>query len=76
MTRRLPLDIVLKSVIVFDIKIKDFRHNIRLFAGSHMTYQPTTNAFASVVTRVMVCIVLTIAALSGLVVKVADILNA
>jgi hypothetical protein len=62
--------------MIFDIKMKDFRHKARLVAGGHMTKAPATITYASVVSRETVCIALLMAALNDLDVKVGDVLNA
>ena len=63
--------------MIFDIKMEDFRRKARLVAGGHMTKDvPPTITYASVVSRDTVRIALTIAALNGLDVKTADIMNA
>jgi hypothetical protein len=57
--------------------MEDFRRKARLVAGGHMTDTPTTNTYASVVSRELVRIALTLAAfLNNLEVKTADIENA
>ena len=62
--------------MVFNIKIKDFRHKARLVAGGHMTEALATITYASVVSRKTVRIVLMIATLNDLEVKLGNILNA
>jgi len=61
---------------IFDVKMEDFRRKARLVAGGHMTDTPTTNTYASVVSRESVRIALTLAAFNDLEVKTADIENA
>jgi hypothetical protein len=56
--------------------MEDFRRKARLVAGGHMTDTPTTNTYASVVSRESVRIALTLAAFNDLEVKTADIENA
>ena len=62
--------------MVFDIKMEDFRQKTRLVAGGHMTKEPATIMYASVVSRETVRIALTIAALNDLEVTSGNILNA
>ena len=62
--------------MIFDVKMEDFRRKARLVAGGHVTKPPATITYASIVSRETVRIALTLAALNGLEVKVADIQNA
>jgi hypothetical protein len=62
--------------LIFDVKMEDFWRKARLVAGDHMTDTPTTNTSASVVSRELVRIALTLAALNNLEVKTTDIENA
>ena len=61
--------------MVFDIKIKNFWCEARLIAGSNIADPPATTVYESAVSREMVQIALTIAALNVLNVKVVEILN-
>ena len=56
--------------------MENFRRKARFVAGGHMTQAPATLTYASVVSRELVRITLTIAALNDLEVKTADIENA
>ena len=62
--------------LIFDLKMEDFRRKARIVAGGHMTDTPMTNTCVSVVSRELVRIALTLAALNDLEVKTADIENA
>jgi len=62
--------------MVYDVKMEDFRRKARFVAGGHMTETPSSNTYASVVSRETVRIALTLAALNDLEVKTADIENA
>ena len=62
--------------MILDVKMEDFLRKARLVAGGHMTEAPNVMTYASVALRETVCIALTIAALNGLEVKAADIMNA
>jgi hypothetical protein len=63
--------------VVFDIKtINNFQRKSRMVRGGHMTATPPTMTYASVVSRDMVHIALTMATLHDLEVKAADIQNA
>jgi hypothetical protein len=66
----------IKCHMIFDIKIEDFQRKARMVAGGHMIGAPTIMTYANVVSRKTVCIALTLATLSDLEVKAADILNA
>ena len=65
----------LRCLVVFDIKMEDFRRKARLVASGHMTKKPAAVTYASVVSRETVRIALTIAALNELGVKVGDVMN-
>ena len=54
----------------------NFSRKARLVAGGHMTEVPDVMTYASVVSCKTVRIALTIAAINGLQVKAADIMNA
>jgi Reverse transcriptase (RNA-dependent DNA polymerase) len=62
--------------MVFEIKIKGFRHKARLVAGGHMTETPAVMTYVTMVSRDMVRIALTIAALNDLEAKTSNIKNA
>ena len=62
--------------LVFDVKMEDFQRKARLVAGGHMTETPASVTYASVVLWESVRIALTLAALSNLAVKTADVENA
>ena len=62
--------------MVFDIKMKDFRHKTRLVTGGHMMKAPAIITYASIVSRETVRIALMIAALNDLDDKLRNILNA
>ena len=66
----------IRGHLVFDVKMEDFKRKARCVAGGHMTETPSTNTYASVVSRESVRIALTLAALNDLEVKTADIENA
>ena len=67
----------IKTHIVWDVKMEDFRRKARLVAGGHTTEAPPTHVtYASVVSRESVRIALMAAALNDLEVKTADIKNA
>ena len=61
--------------IIFDVKMKDFRHKARLATGGHVTEPPDTITYAGVVSREIVRIAITLPALNDLPVKLADINN-
>jgi Reverse transcriptase (RNA-dependent DNA polymerase) len=61
--------------IVFDIKM-DFTRKARFVAGGHVTHPPSTQAYASVVSRESVRIVLLLASLNDMDVMSADIQGA
>jgi hypothetical protein len=61
---------------VFAIKVGTLKRKARLVAGGHMTEDPNTSTYASVVSRESVRIGLLIAALNGLDILSADIQNA
>ena len=65
-----------KTHMVFDIKMEDFRRKARLVAGGHMTEAPKCITYSSVVQRDTVRIALTMASLNKLQVKAGDIENA
>jgi hypothetical protein len=62
--------------MIFDVKMVDFTRKARLVAGGHLTDTPLAKTYASVVSREMVCIALTVAALNSLDVKTGDVMNA
>ena len=62
--------------MIFDVKMEDFRRKARLVAGGHTTEAPPTLTYASVVSRETVRIALTMAALHGLPIMAADVMNA
>jgi hypothetical protein len=62
--------------MIFDVKMEDFRRNVRFVAGGHTAYITHAMPYASVVSRESVRIALTLAALNDLDVKMADIENA
>ena len=62
--------------MIFTIKMEDFRRKACFVAGGPMTKAPATITYASVVSRELVRIALTIAALNDLQVQVSDVLNA
>ena len=61
--------------MVFDVKM-DFTRKARFVAGGHLTDDPTTITYSSVVSRDLVRIALTIAELNGLDVLCCDVCNA
>jgi Reverse transcriptase (RNA-dependent DNA polymerase) len=61
--------------IVFDIKM-DFTRKARYVAGGHVTDPPSTQTYASVVSRDSICIAFLIAALNDLDIMSADIQGA
>ena len=61
--------------MVFDVKM-DFTRKERYVVGGHLTYDPTTITYSSVVSRDSVRIALTIAELNGLDVMCCDVGNA
>jgi hypothetical protein len=62
--------------IIFDVKMEDFRRKARFVAGGHTDDIPHAMTYASIVTRQLVRIALTLAGLNDLDVKIADIENA
>ena len=62
--------------VLFNIKMKDFRHKARLVAGDHMTEAPASIRYASPVTRETIRIALIITALMDLEGKSGSILDA
>ena len=64
-----------KCHMIFDIKMENFRRKVRLVAGGHMTTAPAAVTYASVVSREIVRIALTLIALNDLEVKCGDVLN-
>eukprot|EP00970_Alexandrium_tamarense_P017104 scaffold8306_cov156-Alexandrium_tamarense.AAC.1 len=62
--------------MIFDVKMEDFRRKARLVAGGHTTEAPPTLTYASVVSHETVRIALTMAALHGLPIMAADVMNA
>ena len=66
----------IKFHMIFDIKLgKNFRKKAPLVGGGHMTTAPYSIEFSSVVSRELVRIALTIAALNGLDILDCDIQN-
>ena len=62
--------------MIFDVKLgENFRRKARLVGGDHMTKAPTSITYSSVVSRDLVRIVLTVAALNGLDILACDIQN-
>jgi hypothetical protein len=61
--------------MMFYIKMEVFRRKAQLVAGGHMTDVLAIITYSSVVWHETVCIALTLAALSDLEVKVADMMN-
>ena len=61
---------------VFDINMEDFQRKACLLVGDHMTHTPNIIIYSSVVTRVIMCIALTMAVLHDLKFKATDVLNA
>jgi len=66
----------IKTHMIFDIKMEDFRRKALLVAGGHMTEAPKCITYSSVVQRDTVRIALTMASLNKLQVKAGDIENA
>ena len=64
------------NMMIFEIKMEDFRCKARLMVGAHKTEALSTIVYASIVWREMICLALKIAALNDLEVKVGDVLNA
>ena len=63
--------------LIFDVKMgENFRRKARMVAGGHTTDVPTSLTYSSVVSRDLVCIMFTVAALNGLKVLGCDIQNA
>ena len=62
--------------MIFGIKMEYFRWKSRYVAGGHATVAPTTLTYASVVSREIVRISITLDALTDLEVKKSDIHNA
>eukprot|EP00804_Cyclotella_cryptica_P021846 CCRYP_000810-RA/>CCRYP_000810-RA protein AED:0.27 eAED:0.27 QI:0/0/0/1/1/1/2/0/468 len=62
--------------MIFDVKMEDFRHKDRLIAGGHVTKDPATLTYASVMSRETVRIALLIAALNDIDIWAADVLSA
>jgi hypothetical protein len=66
----------IRSHMIFDVKMEDFRRKASFVAGRHKTDTPHAMTYASAVSRESVSIDLTLAALNDLDVKMADIENA
>ena len=66
----------MKCHMVFSIKMEDFSRKACLVAGGHVVEDPKSLTFTSVVSRVVVRITLTLAALNDLEVKTSDVQNA
>jgi hypothetical protein len=62
--------------MVFNVKMEDFRRKARFVDGGHTTDTPHAMTYASVVSRDLVRIALTLASLNDLEVKMTDIYNA
>jgi hypothetical protein len=62
--------------MIFDVKMEDFRCTARFVAGGHTTHTPHAMTFASIVSRELVRVALTLVALNDLDVKMVDIENA
>ena len=62
--------------MIFDVKMEYFQRKARLVVGGHITEPPATRTYASIVSREILRITLTLAALNDLPVKVLDIHNA
>eukprot|EP00804_Cyclotella_cryptica_P026575 CCRYP_014011-RA/>CCRYP_014011-RA protein AED:0.14 eAED:0.14 QI:0/0/0/1/0/0.25/4/0/793 len=62
--------------MIFDVKMEEFQCKARLVAGGHATKAPATLTYASAVSRETVRIALLIAALNGVDIWAADVLNA
>ena len=65
-----------KYHMIFDVKMDNFRQNVRLVAGGHMTDALVEVTYASVVSSEIVLIAFTITALNHLQVKCGNSLNA
>ena len=65
-----------KCLMIFDVKMENFRRKVRIVAGGHMKKAPVTVTYVSVVSREPVYIALTIAALNDLQVKCGYFFNA
>ena len=75
--RRLPGYQGVDCHMIFDIKMgENFRRKARMVAGGHKMEAPASITYASVVSRDLMRIALTLAALNGLEVRVCDIQNA
>jgi hypothetical protein len=61
---------------IFDVKMEDFRRKARFVAGGHRTDTPYAMTYASVVSRELVRIALTLVVLNDVEVNMADIENA
>ena len=61
---------------MFNMKMENFRHKVRLVLGKHMTKAPATFTYAIVLSRETVRIVFMIATFNDLDVKLINILNA
>jgi hypothetical protein len=61
--------------MIFDVRMEYFRRKARFVAGGHTTDTPNTITYASVVSRELVRVALTLEALNDLDVKMADIEN-
>ena len=62
--------------VIWDVKLDSFKRKSLLVPRGHMTEAPASITYSSVVSRDIVRIALTIAALHDLEVKAADIMNA
>ena len=61
--------------MIFDVKMEDFRRKARLVTGGHITEPSSTIMYVSVVSREIVRIALTLAALNDLPLKVSEVHN-
>ena len=71
-----PASQLMKCHMIFNIKMEDFRRKARLVAGVNMMETPKTLTYASIVSKEMVWIALTVAVLNDLEVKTSDVQNA
>ena len=62
--------------MIFEVKMEDFRQKAWYVARGHMPNDPPTITYASVVSREIVHLALTIAALNGFQVNAYHIINA
>ncbi len=66
----------MKCHMIFDIRMEDFCHKVRLVARGHMTRAPATLTYASILLQETMWIALLMAVLNNVDIWAADVLNA